>query len=62
MRLINYYEKCSCGKEILVQILVSGSNHNLSVKPVCKECVKLTDEYKKEHPELAKEIENWKAT
>ena len=59
----HHKEKCSqCGRRILVQIVLDGSSHNMSVSVVCADClakIGVVEEFKKEHPEEAKDIENW---
>lgn len=58
-------EKCPrCGRKILVQIVLDGSNHNASVSVICAECLAKTGvgkQFKEERPEATKDIENWLA-
>ena len=58
-------EKCpQCGRRILVQIILNGTSHNVSVSVVCSECLEkigVGEEFKKERPEEAKDIESWLA-
>lgn len=59
----HHKEKCSqCGRRILVQIILDGSSHNISVSVVCADClakIGVGEEFRKEHPEEAQDIENW---
>jgi len=55
--------KCSqCGRRILVQIVLDGSSHNMSVSIVCADClakIGVGEKFRKEHPEEAQDIEKW---
>lgn len=59
----SYKVKCSrCGREILVEVVLFGINHNANVSAICKECLKeqgLSLKFKEESPEHAKEIQEW---
>ena len=63
MNIVIYYNKCYvCDREIMIEIVINGTNHNIAVQPTCKECVDLSDEYRARHPDLANEIDEWKAS
>ena len=63
MKVENYFEKCSiCKREILVEVVLFGINHNAGLSVVCKKCLKqkgLSKKYKKQNPKEAKKIERW---
>ena len=63
MPIATYYTKCGiCGKKILVQILLMGTNHNACVSTTCGSCLKengINAQYKKKDPEEAQKIEAW---
>lgn len=51
-----------CRKEVLVTRMINGSDHDLAILIICKECLKekgLSKEFKKEHPKETAEIEGW---
>ena len=56
-------EKCpECGRRILVQIVLNGVSHNMGATVICAECLKkqgVNEEFKKERPEEAEDIEKW---
>lgn len=57
-----HFEKCGCGKRIVIQILLNGTSHNLGLSIICSDCVKagkIDSKYKNENPEMAKTIEEW---
>lgn len=58
-----YKKKCSkCGRKILVEIVLIGTNHNADIIATCAECLKkesLPKEFVSERPEIAKDIEEW---
>ena len=55
------YLQCpKCGRKIFVQIALCGTCHNESIQAACAECVSMHGEFSAEHPEIAKEFEEWK--
>lgn len=63
MEVINYFERCSeCKREILVGVALFGVSHNAGISVICKECLKkkgVDKKFKKQNPEMAKEVEEW---
>jgi len=59
------YDKCecsNCGRKILVERVLAGVPHTVSVYANCLDCIMkkgLTESFKKEHPEEAEDIESW---
>jgi hypothetical protein len=59
------HHKTKCGKcerKILVEILLIGVSHNANVTVICRDCLKdkgINPKFKEEHPEEAKDIEEW---
>ena len=62
------FVKCNyCGKEFLVERTLMGTDHTIGVIVSCKECVKKAIEnqhmntvnFKKQHPEEYKVIQEW---
>ncbi|MCK9458156.1 MAG: hypothetical protein M0R80_00570 [Proteobacteria bacterium] len=54
-----YLLTCSkCGKKIIVETVINGTNHNVSVMAICADCVELNNKFKEGQPELAKEIQD----
>lgn len=61
-KIINYFKKCSCGEEFLVQLVNNGSNHVMSMIVVCKKCLRkngINESYEKDNPEEVKKINRW---
>ena len=55
---IMYFLQCyKCGRKIIVETVLNGSNHNIHVSAVCLECFNITDEFKQRYPQQAGEIE-----
>jgi hypothetical protein len=55
-----HFIKCSkCGKKIVIEIVLCGVSHNVGVSAVCAECMKVDADFKKEHPDIAKQIEEF---
>jgi hypothetical protein len=65
MDYIYYKLNCSkCGRKILVEIALCGTNHNLSVIATCADCLKshwneVPEEFLKERKQEAKDIKAW---
>jgi len=56
----NYTCKCpKCGRKILVEMGFFGVPHNTHPWVTCAQCLDIKDKYKKDHPERAKELEEW---
>ena len=59
------YAKCECqqcGKKILVERVLIGSDHTSDVLVTCLDCLMkkgLNENYKKMNPNFAKDIEDW---
>lgn len=53
---------CSkCGRKILVEAFLIGVSHTASTTATCAECIgPLTEDYKREHPEAAADLEAWR--
>lgn len=60
---IYYKLQCGkCGRKILVEVLLIGSNHNADVMVNCAECLKKSGvhpEFKKRYSKAASDIERW---
>ena len=50
---------CKCGRKILVDSIQCGVDHTISIAATCAECLNLSEEFKNEHSEAAKDIEEW---
>lgn len=64
MHYTSYRTSCkTCGKKILVEIVLCGISHNVSVGTVCGDCIALPlpDSFKEQSPQEAQEIEEWLA-
>jgi hypothetical protein len=62
LSVIGYFLKChQCGKKIVVEAVLNGVNHNVSMSAVCAECVELNDEFKTAQSNIARSIEEFKA-
>lgn len=62
MSYINYKRSCStCGRKLLIEINLNGSNHNLSVNATCGECIKPEELnlFEETWPREAKAIREW---
>lgn len=55
--------KCNkCGKKILVEIHQFGISHIASTVVTCAKCIvfnKISDEFKKEHPDVINDLKKW---
>ncbi|MHB1425109.1 MAG: hypothetical protein ACYC3I_18210 [Gemmataceae bacterium] len=49
----------TCGRKILVEMALIGTPHHVGVSVNCGECLVLTDQMRKEHPEIASKFESW---
>lgn len=55
----------TCGRKILVEVLLIGTNHNASIVASCAECLQKRKDFpafkkfKKQHPQEAKDILAW---
>lgn len=56
---ITFAECPKCKKKLLIERVINGTDHDLSIIVTCQGCVALRDEFRKEHPEKAEKIENW---
>lgn len=60
--VIGYKVKCrTCGRGVVVECVLNGTNHNISVGVTCLECVKLTEESRERLPEVSKTLDRWVA-
>jgi len=59
----SYYKlKCSkCGRKILVEAILAGTDHNVDLIVTCAECIKppFNEEFVRKYPDIAKDIESW---
>lgn len=59
--LMGYMLSCSkCGRKILVETALCGTNHNIGVFATCAECLSPDGKFQEDHPEVVKKIEEWK--
>lgn len=59
--LCGHKTKCSkCDRKILVQLPLIGVPHHMDVIVCCSECLNITEEFKKDHPEVAADLKRWK--
>ena len=57
---MGHFLKChKCGRKIIVEFVINGTNHNMNVAATCAECVVLSEDFKKNNPEEAKKIEEF---
>ena len=57
--------KCKCGRKVLVESVLFGVDHTASIVVTCDECLKklkVGKKFTKEHPDAAKDIEEWIAS
>jgi hypothetical protein len=50
-----------CGKKILVEVVLMGTNHNTAIQATCLDCLKLSEEFRSLHPKVADQIDHWRA-
>jgi len=48
-----------CGRKILVEMGMIGSTHHFGVSATCGECLVLSEQIRKEQPEIVSKIERW---
>lgn len=48
-----------CGRKILVEMGLIGSTHHVGVTATCGECLMLSEQLRKEQPEIASKVERW---
>ena len=59
--LVGHKTKCNkCERKVLVQLPMFGAPHHLDVLVTCMECLELDEGWKKEHPEVAGDLIDWK--
>ena len=58
--VVGSFLKCpKCGKKILVEVALCGTNHNVGITVICAECVIIVEEFRLSHPEQTAAIEKW---
>ena len=58
--VVGHLTACSkCGRKMLVEMALIGSQHHVGVTVVCGNCLVVTEEFRKEHPKIVSTIENW---
>jgi len=56
--LLGYLLACpKCGKKIIVETTLNGSNHNMSMSAICADCWELNESFKQKFPDKSQEIE-----
>ena len=51
--IMGYMLQCrKCGRKIVVETVLNGTNHNLAVHVTCAECMEIDEE----HPEIIKQV------
>jgi hypothetical protein len=59
-QIVGHFLKChKCNKKFFIEIAINGTDHNLSVSAQCAGCVEVSKDFKEEHPEEAKKIEDF---
>jgi hypothetical protein len=59
--LVGHKTKCNkCGRKILIQLPLFGAPHHFDALATCGECLELDEAWKKEHPEVAADLIDWK--
>ena len=53
-------ERHKCKRKILVETILIGTNHNMSVSATCAECATPSPEFQNDHPDIIQKIEEWK--
>ena len=48
-----------CGRKMVVEMALIGVPHHLGVTVTCGDCLVVTEQFRKEHPEVASQIERW---
>lgn len=48
-----------CGRKILVEMGLIGVPHHTGVSVTCGECLVLSEQFRKEQPEILSKIEGW---
>jgi hypothetical protein len=55
--------KCGkCERKILVQMGINGTPHHFGTSVTCADCLVIDDDFCKKYPDIAKKIQDWKAT
>lgn len=59
-----YYKlRCrKCGRKILVEVSLTGTDHNADVMVNCAECLKehgVDEKFKRKYPKIAEDIQSW---
>jgi hypothetical protein len=59
--VVGYLLRCpACGRKVLVEVALLGTNHNLSVSATCAECLPpLLPGIARRHPDVAARLERW---
>ena len=58
--IVGHFLKCSkCGKKSVVEIALNGTDHNVCIFIHCAECMEISEDFKKNHSESAKKIEDF---
>lgn len=53
--------KCrKCKRKILVSMGLIGTVHHMGTCVVCAECLEVVEEFRKQHPDIAKRLDDWK--
>lgn len=48
-----------CGRKILVEMALIGSQHHVGLTATCGECLMISEELRNEHPQIAAKIDRW---
>lgn len=58
--ILGYLSECpKCHRKILIETILCGVSHNVSVTAVCAECVDIPAEFQEKNPEVSKQIKEW---
>jgi hypothetical protein len=60
LTVYGHFAECNkCKRKILVELPLIGVPHHTDVQVTCADCLVVSDVFKTEYPEEAKQIEEW---
>lgn len=60
MSLNIHLSQCNkCGKRIILQNILMGTNHSTAITCICAECMIVNEKFAEENPEIAKRIKEY---
>ncbi len=48
-----------CGRKVLVEMGLIGTPHHIGVSVTCGECLVVSEQFRKEQPEVLSKLESW---